>query len=239
MTLTVRDAARLLQVSEKTVYRWIAERGLPARRVGDQYRLSRAEILDWVTANRAEASLELFTEPEEDEAEQLPSLEEALQHGGIVYRLEGSTRDEVLRSAVAAARLPEGVDPEFVYEVLRARERLGSTAVGDGIAMPHPRHPLVLHVTRPIVTLCFLEKPVAYGALDGKPVSALFLILSATVRGHLNLLGRLALGLRQPGFSKAVREQASRNVILREAARVDELCREARAPSPRSDRRRR
>jgi nitrogen PTS system EIIA component len=237
MTLTVHDAAQLLNVSEKTVYRWIAERGLPARRVGDQYRLSRAELLDWVTANRAEASIELFTEPEE-EAGPLPTLEEALTNGGVVYRVEGSSRDEVLRSAVGASRLPEGVDPEFVYEVLRARERLGSTAVGKGVAMPHPRHPLVLHVTRPSVTLCFLEKPVDYGALDGEPVSALFLILSPTVRGHLNLLGRLALGLRQPGFSRAVREQAARNVILREAARIDALCREPRTSAGRGEPRR-
>jgi PTS system nitrogen regulatory IIA component len=227
MALTVREAAQLLHVSEKTVYRWIAERGLPARRVGDQYRLSRAELLDWVTATRAEASIELFTEPEGDESEPLPSLEEALGNGGIVYRVEGATPDDVLRAAVAAARLPEGVDPDFVYQVLRARERLGSTAVGDGIALPHPRHPLALHVTRPSITLCFLERPVEWGALDGQPVSALFLILSAAVRGHLHLLGRLALGLRQPGFAEAVRNQASRNAILQEAARVDELCRGA------------
>ncbi len=237
MTLTVRDAAQLLKVSEKTIYRWIADRKLPARRVGDQYRLSRAELLDWVTANRAHASPELFVEPE-DEAEALPSLEEALVAGGIVYRVEGNDRDEVLRCAVAAARLPEEIDPKFVFEVLRAREQLASTAVGEGIAMPHPRHPLVLHVTRPSVTLCFLDEPVDYGAIDGRPVSALFLILSASVRGHLHLLGRLAFGLRQPEFSRAVREQASRNVILREAARIDEMCDGTRARSGPGDPRR-
>jgi PTS system nitrogen regulatory IIA component len=227
MTLTVREAARLLKVSEKTIYRWIADRKLPARRVGDQYRLSRAELLDWVTAHRAPASPELFVEPE-DEAEALPSLEEALTAGGIAYRVEGSSRDEVLRSAVAAARLPDEIDANFVFEVVRAREQLASTAVGEGIALPHPRHPLVLHVTRPSVTLCFLDKPVDYGAIDGKPVTALFLILSTSVRGHLHLLGRLAFGLRQPDFAKAVREQASRNVILREAARIDAMCGETR-----------
>jgi PTS system nitrogen regulatory IIA component len=230
VTLTVRDAAKLLRVSEKTIYRWIADRKLPARRVGEQYRLSRAELLDWVTANRVCASPELFVEPEDD-AETLPSLEEALTAGGIVYRVEGGDRDAVLRSAVAATRLPEEIDPDFVFEMLRAREQLASTAVGDGIALPHPRHPLVLHVTRPSITLCFLDEPVDYGAIDGKPVSALFLILSASVRGHLHLLGRLAFGLRQPDFAKAVREQASRNVILREAARVDATCSEPRARS--------
>jgi PTS system nitrogen regulatory IIA component len=236
MTLTVRDAARLLSVSEKTVYRWIAERRLPARRIGDQYRLGRAELLDWVAANRAEASIELFTEPDE-EAGPLPSLEAALAAGGIVYRVEGRTRDEVLRCAVEATRLPEGVSSDFVFAVVRAREQLGSTAIGEGIAIPHPRHPLVLHVAEPSVTLCFLEQPVDFGALDGQPVHALFLILSPSVRAHLHLLGRLSFGLRQPSFSRAVRKQAGRHVILREAARVDELCREvssaARAQRPR------
>jgi PTS system nitrogen regulatory IIA component len=234
MTLTVREAARLLNVSEKTVYRWIAARRLPARRVGDQYRLGRAELLDWVAANRAEASLELFTEP--DEAGPLPTLEAALTAGGVVYRVEGHTRDEVLRSAVQATRLPEGVSADFLYEVLRAREQLASTAVGEGIAMPHPRHPLVLHVPAPSVTLCFLERPVDFGALDGKPVFALFLLLCPSVRAHLHLLGRLAFGLRQPSFAKAVREQAGRNVILAEAARVDAACGEAPRPARRAKR---
>lgn len=226
MTLTVRDAARLLQVSEKTVYRWIADRGLPARRIGDQFRLSRGELLDWVAANRAEASIELYTEPDEEEAS-LPSLAQALSSGGVVYRVDGRTRDEVLRAAVQATRLPEGVSSDFVFEVLRAREQLASTAVGEGIAIPHPRHPLVLHVTEPSVTLCFLEEPVDFGAVDGQPVFALFLLLSPSVRAHLHLLGRLGFALRQSGFLRAVRKQAGRNVILKEAARVDELCREA------------
>ncbi len=230
MTLTVRDAARLLNVSEKTVYRWISERRLPARRIGDQYRLGRAELLDWVAANRAEASIELFTEPDE-QGGPLPSLELALTSGGIVYRVEGRTSDAVLRSAVEATRLPEGVSADFVFEVVRAREQLGSTAVGEGIAVPHPRHPLVLHVPEPLVTLCILERPVDFGALDGQPVHALFLLLSPSVRTHLHLLGRLSFALRQSAFARAIRKQAGRQVILKEAAQVDEMCREASSPS--------
>jgi PTS system nitrogen regulatory IIA component len=143
----------------------------------------------------------------------------------------GRTRDKVLRAAVEATRLPEGVSADFVFAVVQAREQLGSTAVGEGIAMPHPRHPLVLHVPEPSVTLCFLEQPVDFGALDGQPVHALFLILSPSVRAHLHLLGRLGFGLRQPWFAKAVRKQAGRQEILKEAARIDELCREASTPA--------
>ena len=227
MTLTVRDASRLLNVSEKTLYRWIAERGLPAQRIGDQYRLNRAEILEWATSNRVNASPDLFGEPDEAGLP-LPTLEEALSEGGVHYRVEGRNRDEVLRSLVAVLRLPEGTDPAFLFEVLRARERLASTAIGGGIAIPHPRHPLVLHVARPSVTLCFLEQPVDYGAMDGLPVSALFTILSPTVRAHLHLLSVLAFALQQPGFRRAIEKQAARLAILREAARADAACREAR-----------
>ena len=109
--------------------------------------------------------------------------------------------------------LPADVDRAFLYQVLLAREALGSTGVGDGIAIPHVRNPIVLHLSRPTVTLCFLEHPVDFGALDGQPVSALFTLVSPTVRAHLHLLSRLAFALREPRFLAAVRTQASRDEI--------------------------
>ena len=224
MQLTVREVARMLRVSEKTVYRWVADRGLPAHRVGEQYRFNRAELLEWVIANRVNASPDLFAEAEAP-GSPLPELAEALAAGGIYYRVEGSDRDSVLRAVAHTLRLPEGSDPDFLVEVLRARELLGSTAVGDGVAIPHPRHPLVLHVVRPSIALCFLEAPIEYGALDGKPVSTLFIILSPTVRAHLHLLSRLAFALHQPAFRAVVTKQAARQEILRAAQQVDELAR--------------
>ncbi len=110
--------------------------------------------------------------------------------------------------------LPDDVDREFLYQVLLAREALGSTGVGDGIAIPHVRNPIVLHLSRPIVTLCLLEQPIDFGALDGQPVSTLFTLISPTVRAHLHLLSRLAFTLRDARFHAAVRNQASRDEIF-------------------------
>jgi PTS system nitrogen regulatory IIA component len=110
--------------------------------------------------------------------------------------------------------LPDDVDREFLYQVLLARESLGSTGIGDGIAIPHVRNPIVLHLSRPIVTLCFLEQPIDFGALDGQPVSTLFTLISPTVRAHLHLLSRLAFTLRDPRFNAAVRQQASREELF-------------------------
>jgi PTS system nitrogen regulatory IIA component len=221
MQLTVRDVAKLLNVSEKTIYRWLKDGRLPAYRVNDQYRFKRAELLEWATARKIGTNAEVFHEPESAEVP-LPDLQEALRLGGIFYRVSGSDKESVIRNVVETMRLPEEVDREFLLQVLLARESLGSTAVGDGIAIPHVRNPIVLNVLRPMITLCFLEHPVDFDALDGKPVYALFSLSSPTVRSHLHLLSRLAHALRSPDFKQAITRQAGREEILAEAARVDE-----------------
>jgi PTS system nitrogen regulatory IIA component len=220
MQLTVRDAAKLLDVSEKTVYRWITQGSLPAYRVSDQYRFNRAELLEWATSQKINVSADIFKETE-GASSPMPGLADALQSGGVFYRIEGTDKASVLRSVVDHMRLPDGVDREFLLRVLLAREELASTGVGDGIAIPHVRNPIVMHVSRPMVTLCFLEKPVDFGALDGKPVQALFTMISPTMRGHLHLLSRLAFALRDPGFKAAIQRQALREEILNEARRVE------------------
>lgn len=226
--LTVRDAAALLNASEKSVYRWIKQGVLPAYRINDQYRINRAELLEWATARKMHVSPEIFEEPESEDAPP-PSLEEALRAGGIHYRVGGSDKASVLRAVVDTLNLPEDVDREFLYQVLLAREALGSTGVGDGIAIPHVRNPIVLHLSRPTVTLCLLEQPVDFDALDGQPVTTLFTLISPTVRAHLHLLSRLAFVLRNPRFLAAIRTQASREEIQDALREAETIVAEARA----------
>lgn len=220
MQLGVRDVAKLLSVSEKTVYRWVNQGVLPAYRVNEQYRFNRAELLEWATSRRMNVSASLFDEPESQSAP-IPRLVEALQAGGVFYRVGGGDKESVLGAVVEHMRLPEEVDREFLLRVLLAREALQSTGIGDGIAIPHVRNPIVLHVPRPMITLCFLERPIDFGALDGKPVHALFSLVSPTVRAHLRLLSRLSFALHDPTFKQAVARQASRDEILEQARRID------------------
>ena len=220
MKLTVRDAAQLLKVTEKTIYRWIRQGTIPAYQISDQYRFNRAELLEWATSRKINVSPEIFAEPEGGETPP-PSLSEALREGGVHYRVSGADKAAVLHTAVEMMKLPEEVDREFLYQVLLAREALGSTGIGEGIAIPHVRNPIVLHLSRPMVMLCFLEHPVNFGALDGQPVSALFILISPTVRAHLYLLSRLGFALRDPEFKNAVLKQESREKILESLKRVE------------------
>jgi len=221
MKLLVKDAARLLNVSEKTIYRWIKQGSIPAYRLNEQYRFNRAELLEWATSRRISLSPEIFRE-EEFEAASLPHLTAALRAGGIYYRIGGSDKVSVLHNVVETMRLPAEVDREFLFEVILAREALGSTAIGDGIAIPHVRNPVILHLERPMVTVCFLERAVDFGALDGKPVNVLFTLISPTVRAHLHLLSRLSYALRDRPFKDAVMQQAARDDLLAAAERCEE-----------------
>ncbi len=217
MQMTVKDAANALNVAEKTVYRWIQSGGLPAYRVAGQYRINRAMLFDWATSKRINFSA---TEPAKDpENAPLPTLAAALQEGGIHYRVGGTTKTEILKALVGLLKLPDQVNRDFLLQALIAREQLQSTGVGDGIALPHVRNPAVLEITTPMICLCFLEAPVEFGALDGKPVKVLFTPLSPNVRIHLHLLSRISFALRDPKFKSLLAGEGRRDEIL-DAARA-------------------
>lgn len=220
MQLTVREASQFLNVSEATVVRWIKQRGLPAQHVGGRYRFNRAEVLEWATTHRVPVSLEMF-DHFATEDEPIPTLAEALEAGGIIYDLADTSKDRALRALVAVLPLPQGIDRELLLRLFLARESMASTAIGDGIALPHVRNPIVLNVDRPMITLCFLERPVDFGAADGKPVHVLFSSICPTVRSHLQMLSRLSFALHDPRFKGVVTSQGPPEEILREARRVE------------------
>jgi PTS system nitrogen regulatory IIA component len=212
MQLSVKDAASILSVSEKTIYRWIKQQIIPAYQIHEQFRFNRSELLEWATSRRIKVHPDIFKETESS-ATPLPTLLGALKSGGIFYRVGGTDAASVLRSVVDVLKLQDEVDREFLFEVLMGRETLGSTGIGDGIAIPHVRNPVVLHVQKPTVTLCFLENPIEFHAIDGKPVSILFTLISPTARAHLHLLSRLGYVLHNTDFKQALHRQDARDEI--------------------------
>ena len=215
MNLAIKDVAKLFNVSEKTIYRWIKQESIPVYRINDQYRFNQAELLEWASAHRIMVNTKLFSEPEEEDP--LPTLANSLDAGGIFYQVEGETRNAVLAHVVRYLRLPDGVDRDFLYRILVAREDMESTGITEGIAIPHARNPILQYVSNPTVTLCFLEKPVDFKALDGKLVHTLFTLVTPTVKSHLHLLSRLAYALRNQNFQNVIKRHGLREDILQAA----------------------
>ncbi len=221
MQLSVRDVVQLLKVPEKTVYRWIKEDNMPATRVGEQYRFSRTELMEWALAHQVKLPGDIFS-GEDNTSVAMPSFATALETGGVYNGIVAADRDSALRAVVAHMPLPDDVDRDFLFDVLLAREALASTGMGDGIAIPHVRNPMVLQVPKAMISLCLLVEPIEFDAVDGKPVYALFSLISPTVRAHLHLLSRLAFTLRDEAFKSAIERRAPAGEILEAARRVEE-----------------
>ena len=114
--------------------------------------------------------------------------------------LQSTDRDSVLAELVdqipQLAREPAA--RETLLKALHERERLHSTGIGDGIALPHARNALVGLVDDSLVVFGRHAQGIPYGAIDGVPARLFFLLLAPTVTQHLAILARLSRILRDP-----------------------------------------
>lgn len=220
MKLSVKDAASLLKVSEDVLHRWVKAGVLPAYRINEEYRFNRSELLEWAISRQMDISGDVFGDGRPARTAQ-SSLADALEAGDVLYAVAGDDKAAVLRGIIDVLTLPEEVDREFLYQVLLAREALGSTGIGGGIAIPHVRNPVILHLEQPAVTICFLKRPIDFQAIDGQPVHTLFLLITPTIRAHLHLLSRLGFVLRDKEIRAALGRQAPREELLELLARAE------------------
>lgn len=195
MDLKIREAAKLLGVDADEVRRWIRDLGLPAYRFQEQFRIHSVELQEWALEHDVRVPPALL-QANHAGTGPAPDLVSALERGGLHADLPGLTRDEVLAAVARLPGIPEAFDRELLLQLLLAREMLASTGLGAGIAVPHPRSPIVLDVeVPPTLLLCFPRQPVDFGAIDGKPVWVLFLLLSPTIHDHLRMLSQLSWSL--------------------------------------------
>ena len=122
----------------------------------------------------------------------------------VLPALRVSGKKQALQELAAHAAKLTGLPDNAIYEALLQRERLGSTGIGEGIAIPHGKLP---GLTRIFGLVARLEKPVDFEALDGQQVDVLFLLLAPEGAGadHLKALARVARVLREPGLIERVR----------------------------------
>ena len=148
-------------------------------------------------------------------------MAESLERGGIHHDVGGTTRDGVLRAIIALLELDDEGDRETLLQLLLARDEAAVVPVGDGIAIPHVRNPIALATGEPTLTLSFLGQPVDFAAPDGRPVFALFFLVSPTTRVHLQMLAKIAYLLRDTGFREALQARAPASRLIEIARRVE------------------
>lgn len=220
MLLSVRDLSAILKVPEPTVYRWIADRGLPAREVGGHYRAHPVDLLEWLADHPVPVDPRAL--PTDRTEPGLPSLEAAIRSGGVYHDLPGTTRHDAL--AVLATRLPaiSGLPADDLRMLLLRRESVGSTYLQDGIAVPSPHHPLIVATLPPMLAVAFPADPLLWNG-NGSTVRVIFTLMTPTARDHLRLLGRLMFALHDPNFKSRVATRATTDQLFAAARDLDHV----------------
>ncbi len=142
------------------------------------------------------------------------SLSSMIRAGGVHYNVSGSRPDQLFADLASRIVLPPKVSRGTFVTGLVERERLMTTAVGHGIALPHPRTPLVGEPADERIYVCFLDKPVNFDSLDGKPVYALFVLLSADSQTHLRTLSQLSYLFQQEDFRSFLRKKPDTEELI-------------------------
>jgi nitrogen PTS system EIIA component len=139
-------------------------------------------------------------------------LTELLAPQAVVPALRVNNKKQALQELAARAAAMCGRSEREVLEVLMQRERLGSTGIGSGIAIPHGK---LAKLDRLFGAFARLERPVDFEALDGQPVDLMFLLLAPEGAGadHLKALARVARLLRDPEIARKLRESRDAEAI--------------------------
>lgn len=144
----------------------------------------------------------------------MPGLYDLLSHDRIACKADIGSKKRALQTLadLLAASDPE-LKPRKVFDQLCARERLGSTGLGHGLAIPHCR---MEGIAEPVAALLTLEQPIDFDAVDGQPLDLLVALMvpSEATDTHLNLLAEIAKTFGAQNACESIRQAATPGDIL-------------------------
>ncbi|MBL8589763.1 MAG: PTS IIA-like nitrogen regulatory protein PtsN [Methylobacteriaceae bacterium] len=143
-------------------------------------------------------------------------LTDLLTPDSVMPNLKATTKKQVLQELSERAAAISGLPEREVFDALLQRERLGSTGVGAGVAIPHGK---LTRATRIFGVFARLDKPIDFESLDGAPVDLVFMLVAPEASGadHLKALARIARALRNSAVVaklRATREAAGLYAVL-------------------------
>lgn len=210
----IRGLAEYLHLRQDQVLKLAERRVIPGRKIGGQWRFSRAEVHQWLEeriglADESELVTweATFSRPSGGTEADDFRIFDLLPLEAIAVPLDARSREGVFREMVALATRTGWLwDPEAMLEAVRARESLCSTALDIGVALLHPRRPMPSILERPFLALGITTTGVPFGGNRSGLTDVFFLICSVDDRQHLRTLARLSRLLAQEGFLSGLRE---------------------------------
>jgi PTS system nitrogen regulatory IIA component len=188
--LNIRQVAAYLMVSEKTIYRMVEKKQIPAVRVSAQWRFRRSDIEAWLSEQVHRVEYEGKREVVDEITSEDISIAPLLQPENIWVGLSPVGRDELLATMVRSASLDPHVDRERLLESILERERVCSTALLDAVALPHPMSQEEFRFPRKRFLIATLKGPIDFADPHGHRPVVVVILLARSLQGHLLALSR-------------------------------------------------
>lgn len=205
MDLNRFQVETLLNVSTHELDDFMSEKNLPYYTLGEERRFDLVEIESWMMQHKfwdtSSQSLLPF------------NLYRALARGGFLH-VEDLSDASILKLGAFCLGEKLAIDPEGLFAILNDREKLASTAFGDGFAIPHPRERLE-GIKQDVMFIVHLKEGIEFNALDKKKVHTFFFLLSGSDKSHLNLLSKLAHIIYSNKASEWIHDHATHASILK------------------------
>ena len=190
--LLVSEVVQLLHVPEATIYRWIRQGDIPCIVRRGKYYFKQSTLFSWAESKHIHIHEHLL-DRQKNKKEVKPSkfqLIEALKTGNVFHDVPSASIKILFQEVSSRMDMPQSVKVCLTEQLLQ-REKISSTGIGNGFAIPHPKTPLGQQINQPIVGTFFLQSPLDFKAPDELPVTTVFVLLSTDSYHHLQLLSQL------------------------------------------------
>jgi len=220
--MTLRELSEYLKLSEKTLIR-MAQRGeIPVTKIGHQWRFMRTLIDDWLVSKMWHPVKPALTRLLENQEIILP-LSRLITQNLIKLDLPPGSKDEILLSLIEVLEKTKSVsDKEKLFSLLKSREEMASTALNNGVALPHVRNPLECPVDEQCIVLGICPAGTPFDSVDGGLTYLFFLVCTNSEIIHLKMMSKLAYLIRKSEAIKSIRNAKSVKEVLSIIIRVDQ-----------------
>jgi len=218
MDLNTKDISHLLMLSEKEVHQLIKKNEIPFQHLHDKVVFNKQQIIEWALGRNLPINVSGHQKLSEYHIETLSTL---LDKDSFHYNC-ALTGSGYLEQMVSQINFEKNVDSEIIIQLLKSRESMMSTAIGNGISLPHPRVPLMVGRNKPLINFFFPNKSLDIKSIDGKPVHTFILLISQTIKQHLSLIAHLSFLLSKETFRFALENRLECNEILDIIIKIEE-----------------
>lgn len=218
MDLSIKDISHLLMLPEKEVQQLIKKKEIPFQLLHDKVVFNKQQTIEWALGRSLPINVSGHQKLSEYHIETLGIL---LDKNSFHYNCE-LTEAAYIEQMVSQINFEKNVDKEIIVQLLKSRESMMSTAIGNGISLPHPRVPLMVGRNKPLINFFFATKPLELKSIDGKPVHTLILLISQTIKQHLSLIAHLSFLLSKETFRFALENRLECSEILDIISKIEE-----------------